>query len=178
MSVENQVTLIGHISKEIMVKSGTTAQQKQYTVGMFILAVSRGGNSDKADFIKCEAWNNIADNIRKYTAKGSLIAVSGEVQTSHFTDQETGREVYETVINVNSVKFLENKNTTAERRAKNQANANAESNQTSYGGQNNQAGSSQNTAPQTASNSSGSTFAPTGNSQESGNLLNPAEVPF
>lgn len=178
MSVENQVTLIGHISNEITVKSGTTALQKQYTAGKFILAVPRSGNRDKADFIKCEAWDNVADNIRKYTTKGSLIAVSGEVRVSHFTDQETGREIYETVISVNSVKFLENKNTTAERRAKNQASANAEPNQSTYGGQNNQAGSSQNAAPQTASNLSGSTFAPTGDSQGNGNLLDPADVPF
>ena len=53
----------------------------------FTLAVPRPHSKDKTDFINFEAWRNTAEFISKYFQKGSMIAVTGSIQTRNYEDK-------------------------------------------------------------------------------------------
>jgi len=100
----NNVNLIGRIvSKPELV---TTQTNKTYT--KFTLAISRNHNSDDTDFIRCVAWDKKADVLNKYTDKGSLIGINGEIRSSNYENTK-GEKVYLTEVNVSSIKLLDKK---------------------------------------------------------------------
>lgn len=79
----------------------------------FTLAVGRNfrpkdGGERGADFIRCNAWRRTAENIAKYTSKGTMLLVRGNLQTSAFTNDEGSRR-YSTTVNVDDFYFVENK---------------------------------------------------------------------
>lgn len=104
----NRTVLVGHLTKDPILRktaSGTC-------VTSFTVACNRKfkqeGQPD-ADFINCVAWNKVADNVAKYTHKGSLVGVEGRIQTRSYDDQQ-GKRVYVTEIVAENVQFLDNKN--------------------------------------------------------------------
>lgn len=104
----NSVQLIGRLTKDIDLRytqSGTA-------VGSFNLAVERNfKNADgerETDFIRCQIWRKAAENLEKYTSKGSLIGIEGSVQTRNYENNQ-GQRVYVTEINVDNFTLLESK---------------------------------------------------------------------
>ena len=101
----NQVNLIGRLTK---------APELRYTqdnkaVATFTLAVNRGyGENKQADFINIVVWEKQAENVSKYLDKGSLIGLTGRVQTRSY-DATDGTKRYVTEIVANNVEFLESK---------------------------------------------------------------------
>lgn len=63
----------------------------------------------EADFINFVAWRGAADLIAQYCGKGSLIGITGRIQTRNYENQQ-GQRVYVTEVVVNEVTFLETKN--------------------------------------------------------------------
>lgn len=67
-------------------------------VASFSLAVNRifkrEGEPD-AGFINCVVWNKTAEALANYTKKGSLIGVTGRIQTCNYENQQ-GQRVYVT----------------------------------------------------------------------------------
>lgn len=61
------------------------------TTTRFTVAVDRNyvkaGEEKKTDFISCVAWRQNADFISKYFQKGSMIAVTGSIQTRMYDDK-------------------------------------------------------------------------------------------
>lgn len=83
------------------------------SVATFTVAVNRSyinkqSNQRDADFIRCVAWKNSAETFCKYTSKGSLVGIDGEIQTRSY-DDKYGNHVYVTEIRVDSFSFLETK---------------------------------------------------------------------
>lgn len=104
----NSVQLIGRLTKDIDLRytqSGTA-------VGSFNLAVERNfKNADgerETDFIRCQIWRKAAENLEKFTSKGSLIGIEGSVQTRNYKNNQ-GQRVYVTEINVDNFTLLESK---------------------------------------------------------------------
>lgn len=104
----NSVQLIGRLTKDIDLRytqSGTA-------VGSFNLAVERNfKNADgerETDFISCQIWRKSAENLEKFTSKGSLIGIEGIVQTRNYENNQ-GQKVYVTEINVDNFTLLESK---------------------------------------------------------------------
>lgn len=104
----NNCTLMGRICNdiELLQTSNGTALTK------FSIAVERNytnSNGERpTDFIRCCAWAGTAEFIAKYFRKGSMIAITGEIQTSTY-DEDNGNDCivtrYVTEINVNNVSF-------------------------------------------------------------------------
>lgn len=69
-------------------------------------------NKPTADFINCQAWDKIGENIAKFTAKGKRILVTGRIQTGSYEDKD-GKRVYTTDIVVNNVEFIDWKDNNA-----------------------------------------------------------------
>lgn len=102
----NNVILVGRLTKDIELRYTQSGKSN----ASFNLAVNRRfkqeGQPD-ADFINCVAWNSVADALAKYTSKGSLIGITGRIQTRNY--ESNGKKVYVTEVIVNEVTFLEPK---------------------------------------------------------------------
>ncbi len=111
----NSVVLIGRLTKDPELRttgSGTP-------VVSFTLAVNRRFKSQgqpEADFINCVAWNKTAETMARYLHKGSLIAITGRIETRNYENQQ-GQRVYVTEVVADSFDFLEPRTPQAHSRA-------------------------------------------------------------
>lgn len=107
----NNVTLMGRLTAAPELKttkSGTT-------VTSFCIAIDRRyqpkEGEKQTDFINCIAWRNTAEFITRYFKKGDLIALTGEIQTRKYKDNDgNSRTAFEVVISQAS--FCGGKNNT------------------------------------------------------------------
>ena len=106
----NKVILIGRLTKEVELRY----TQSQTACATFDLAISNGkdeqGNDRKADFIRCVIWEKQAENMTKYTHKGSQIAIEGSIKTDSYNDEQ-GNKKYRTYVLAKRVMFLDSKRT-------------------------------------------------------------------
>lgn len=102
----NDVTLIGNLTRDVDVRY----TQSNKAVGQFTIAINNGkdknGNERTADFINCVIWEIQAENMQKYTHKGSKIAVKGSIKNDNYEDEQ-GNKKYRTYVLANRVIFLE-----------------------------------------------------------------------
>lgn len=105
----NNVTLVGRLTKDADLRYTPNG----VPVATMTLAVNRTFTNQQgqreADFINCVVWRKPAENLANYTKKGSLVGVTGSIQTRNF-DGSDGKKVYVTEVLVNSVQFLDSKN--------------------------------------------------------------------
>ncbi|GAB2487764.1 single-stranded DNA-binding protein [Alkalibacterium psychrotolerans] len=113
----NNVVLVGRLTKDaelrytgsgIAVASFTVAVERPYT---------NAQGERETDFINCVAWRKTAEIISNFTRKGSLVGVTGRMQTRNYTNNE-GRKVYITEVVCENFQMLEPKSVT-EKRAQN-----------------------------------------------------------
>lgn len=99
---------IGRLTKDSELRY--TPQGK--AVANFTMAVNRPFTNQQgereADFIPVVVWGKLAENVANYTRKGSLVGVTGRIQTRNF-DGNDGKKVYITEIVAESVQFLDQK---------------------------------------------------------------------
>lgn len=103
----NSVNLIGRLTKEPVLRKTESGM----SVCSFTLAVNRDVKKEgqpTADFINCQAWNIVADNMCKYLSKGSQIGLKGRIQTRNY-DDEKGQKKYVTEVVVEKIEFLESR---------------------------------------------------------------------
>ncbi|MEG0408997.1 MAG: single-stranded DNA-binding protein [Bacilli bacterium] len=101
----NLVGLSGRLTTDIDYRKTPTGK----AVTNFTLAVDKDYKQDgqpSADFIKCQAWGKIADLLNEYCKKGSLLNVSGRIQTRSY-DDKVGKKVYITEVVVDKVQFID-----------------------------------------------------------------------
>lgn len=104
----NVVALMGRITRdpELKYTPGNVA------VCSFSIAVERSYKSEsgerQTDFINCSAWRQTAEFVCKYFQKGSLIAVTGELQTRKYTDKD-GVNRTATEVQVSNASFCDSK---------------------------------------------------------------------
>ncbi len=70
----------------------------------------QGNPQERTEWVNCSAFGKLAEIIGKYLDKGSLIHVSGKMQTDKYTDKQTGQDRYSTKIIVRDMKILGSKN--------------------------------------------------------------------
>ena len=101
----NSVTLTGRLTRDPQIRY---AAQSQMAVANFTLAVDRNrtrdGQEKEADFPDIVAFGKTAEIVEKYTSKGSLIGVSGRLQTR--TYEKDGRKVFVTEVVAERVELL------------------------------------------------------------------------
>ena len=102
----NNVVLVGRLTKNIDIRY--TGSNK--AVSNFTIAVNRPFKTQDqdADFISCVVWGKTAGNMENYTKKGSLIGITGRIQTRNY--EKDGKRVYVTEVVAENVQFLESKN--------------------------------------------------------------------
>lgn len=99
---------IGRLTKDCELRYTTSNK----AVASFSIAITRtykAPNGDyESDFINCECWGQVADTLSKYTHKGDLIAVNGNIRTDKYQDSN-GNNKIRTYILVNRIQFLSTK---------------------------------------------------------------------
>ena len=104
----NSVTLTGRLVRDPQIRY---ASQSQMAVANFTLAVdrvrSRDGKEQTADFPDIVAFGKTAEIIEKYVTKGSLVGITGRLQTRNY--EKDGRKVYVTEVVAERVDLLDRK---------------------------------------------------------------------
>ena len=104
----NNVTLVGRLTKDADLRytSDGTA------TATFSLAVNRpfksASGEREADFINCVIWRKSAENFANLTRKGSLVGITGRIQTRNYENKE-GQRVYVTEVVAENFALLEKK---------------------------------------------------------------------
>ena len=87
----------------------TTSNKAVASFSIAITRTYRAPNGDyESDFINCECWGQVAETLSKYTHKGDLIAINGNIRTDKYQDSN-GNNKTRTYILVNRVQFLSTK---------------------------------------------------------------------
>ena len=116
----NNVTLVGRLTKDADLRytSDGTA------TATFSLAVNRpfkSANGEReADFINCVIWRKNAENFANLTRKGSLVGITGRIQTRNYENKE-GQRVYVTEVVAENFTLLESKKDSDTQQAPRQA---------------------------------------------------------
>lgn len=109
----NNANLVGRLTRPVDLRY----TQSGIAYGSFTLAVTRKyKNKDgerEADFINCVIWKKGAELLANYTQKGSLIGVTGPIQTRSYDNQQ-GQRVYVTEVLVENFDFLESRKNDAD----------------------------------------------------------------
>lgn len=111
----NNTTLVGRLTKNpelrytgsgIAVVSFSLAVERNYT---------NAQGERETDFINCVAWRGTAETLANFAVKGSLVGVTGSIQTRNYQNNE-GRTIYITEVVVDNFQMLEPKSVTDSRR--------------------------------------------------------------
>lgn len=104
----NSANITGRLTRDVDMKytSGGVA------IANFTLAVDRSFRSAsgerETDFINCVAFRKTAETMANHLRKGSLIGVTGRIQTRNY-ENNAGQKVYVTEIVAENFAFLESK---------------------------------------------------------------------
>lgn len=105
----NCVTLMGRLVADPELRTTGTGK----SVCTFRIAVDRSfakaGEQRQADFITIVAWENTANFVCRYFAKGSMIAIQGSIQTRQYEDN-TGAKRTAFEVLAREVSFCGSKN--------------------------------------------------------------------
>lgn len=104
----NNVVIMGRLTADPELRQTASGIE----VTSFCIAVDRGyvrqGEERQADFINCVAWRQTAKFITSYFHKGSMIAVTGSIQTRNYEDK-TGAKRTATEVVVDNASFCGSK---------------------------------------------------------------------
>lgn len=105
----NNVTIVGRVVRDLELRytpNGIASTK-------FTVAVNRpfkGQNGEQeADFISVQAWRKQGENAANYLKKGSLVGITGRIQTGSYEGQD-GKRVFTTDVVADSIQFLEPRN--------------------------------------------------------------------
>ena len=108
----NNVVLVGRLTRDAELRY--TPQNQ--AVATFNLAVNRNFKNQsgerEADFINVVIWRQQAENLANWTKKGSLIGITGCIQTRSYENQQ-GQRVYVTEVVADSFQILEKRDNSA-----------------------------------------------------------------
>lgn len=101
----NNVILMGRLTRDAEVRY---SQGSNTAIARFTLAVDRDyqkeGEERAADFISCVAFNKTAEFIERYFKQGSMLAITGKIQTGSYVNKD-GQKVYTTEVVVDKASF-------------------------------------------------------------------------
>lgn len=111
----NNVVLVGRLTKDPDLRYTANGTG----VATFTLAVNRNftnqdGNRD-ADFINCVIWRKSAETLANYAKKGTLLGVTGRIQTRNYENQQ-GQRVYVTEVVAENFQLLESRSANEQRK--------------------------------------------------------------
>ena len=114
----NNVNIIGRLTKDVEVrKTSTNKSVSSFSIAVDNLATKDGEKT--TSFFNCNAWNNVAETLSKYTRKGDRIAITGSLIQRNY--EKNGEKISVVEINVNSITLIENKKENASTQSENKS---------------------------------------------------------
>ena len=87
----NNVVLVGRMTRDADLRYTPSNQ----AVATFTLAVNRNFKNQagerEADFINCVIWRQQAENLANWAKKGTLVGVTGRIQTRNYENKKGQR---------------------------------------------------------------------------------------
>ena len=104
----NQVTRVGRLTKDPELRY--TPDGKAVTnITLAVKRSFRNSNGEYVvDFVNCTLWNRIAENTTIYGQKGSIVGITGKIQTRTYENPE-GKRNFVTEVIVENVSFMDRK---------------------------------------------------------------------
>lgn len=110
----NNVVLVGRLTRDPELKFTPNGA----AVATFTLAVNRNFTNQsgqrEADFINCVIWRKPAETLANYAKKGTLLGVTGRIQTRSY-DNPQGQRVYVTEVVAETFQLMESKEVSEQR---------------------------------------------------------------
>lgn len=104
----NNVVLVGRLTRDAELRHTPS----NVAVATFTLAVNRPFKNEageqEADFINCVIWRQSAENLANWAKKGSLIGITGTIQTRNYENRQ-GQRVYVTEVIASNFQLLESR---------------------------------------------------------------------
>ena len=130
----NHIVIMGRLTRDPELRT----TQAGVSVTSFTVAVDRDfggrdGGERQTDFVDCVAWRSTGEFVSKYFHKGSMIVVSGRLQSRKWQDREGNNRV-SWEINADNVYFGESRRDSDSNRADSYSNNYSSNAQSSYGG--------------------------------------------
>lgn len=110
----NKFIAVGRLKDAPLLKKTTSGK----STCNFSLAVERDIKKDGAqnvDWINCVAWDRHAETICRYCSKGSMIGITGRMQTRSYKDH-TERTVYVTEVLIETLQLINTNNNNGQNR--------------------------------------------------------------
>lgn len=101
----NKVVLVGRLTKDPELKYTPGKGTAVTTITLAVDKFNTATNQREADFITVVIWGKQAESTAQYMSKGSLMAISGRIQTRSY-DAQDGSRRYITEVVANEVSFL------------------------------------------------------------------------
>lgn len=119
----NTTVIVGRLTRDADLRyTGSGIAVASFTVAVERSFTNAQGERE-TDFINVVAWRKTAEVISNFTRKGSLVGVTGRIQTRNYTNNE-GRKVYITEVLCENFQMLEPKSVTEARSKQNHENNN------------------------------------------------------
>ena len=145
----NNVVLVGRMTRDAELRYTPSNQ----AVATFTLAVNRNFKNQagerEADFINCVIWRQQAENLANWAKKGTLVGITGRIQTRNYENQQ-GQRVYVTEVVADNFQLLESRSANEQRRG-NDSGDYSSNNQSSFGNNNNNNNQNNNQSSQPSS---------------------------
>lgn len=102
----NNTVLVGRLTRDPDLRYTSNG----IATASFTLAVNRNftnaSGEREVDFINCVIWRKAAENLANYARKGTLIGITGRIQTRNYENQQ-GQRVYVTEVVADNFQLLE-----------------------------------------------------------------------
>lgn len=131
MSINN-VNVTGRITNDIELRRTNNSGK---AVINFTIAVN-SYFKEEPEWVDCVIWGKLAENLATYCGKGSLIGITGRLQTSSYENQD-GRRIKTTEVVVERLEFLGSSNRQQNYNQNYQGNQNSQYNRNNQNYQNN-----------------------------------------
>ena len=130
----NHIVIMGRLTRDPELRT----TQAGVSVTSFTVAVDRDfggrdGGERQTDFIDCVAWRSTGEFVSRYFHKGSMIVVSGRLQSRKWQDREGNNRV-NWEINADNVYFGESRRDSDANRGDNYSGNYSSNSGNSYGG--------------------------------------------
>jgi len=95
----NKVILLGNAGQDADLRSTSAGK----SVANFSLAINQPSRNKKdgnqrVEWVRCVAWDKLAQIAEKFVAKGTVVFVEGRLQTRQFEDREGGAKTVTEVV--------------------------------------------------------------------------------
>jgi len=79
----NKVTIIGRLTRDPVLRMTTTGTAN-VRFSLAVDRITRKGEEQKTDFLRCVAWGVLGQRCNDFLSKGRLVAIEGRLQLSSY----------------------------------------------------------------------------------------------